>query len=397
MFSGMFFWLMICLLLFAIGDVLSVITKARLSSVFIALMLFLIGFLLDIFPDDIIAQAGLTEIGTFATSYIVFHMGTMIELSRLKKEWRTCVMALISMAIAALMCIVVMPLVGRENALVSLPIINGGLVATQIMTAAAGEKGLVLAAALGTVVYAVQKFVGTPFASAFGLREAKKVLAEYHSDLEKGQLRPEFQQATLAEAEASKDRFWKKHEKYYTTFVCIFITGVGAWAANALQTLIPSVNYSIWALLLGIFFAWTGLVPDRILDKGMASGFINVVVFSSLIPSLAQIKISDLATLAVQTVIIFAAVMAGIFVIVYILPVWKVLGHRDLAFGVSVIQLLGFPANYLVVNEVTNAAAETPEEKQVVLNRLMPAYIISNFVSVTSLSIVVAGVCAGLL
>ena len=36
MFSGMFFWLMICLLLFAIGDVLSVITKARLSSVFIA-------------------------------------------------------------------------------------------------------------------------------------------------------------------------------------------------------------------------------------------------------------------------------------------------------------------------------------------------------------------------
>ena len=179
--------------------------------------------------------------------------------------------------------------------------------------------------------------------------------------------------------------------------MCIFITGAGAWAANALQSLIPAVNYSIWALLLGIFFAWTGLVPDHVLDKGMASGFINVVVFSSLIPSLAQIQISDLATLAFQTVVLFAAVMAGIFVIVYILPVWKILGHRDLAFGVSVIQLMGFPANYLVVNEVTNAAAETPEEKQVVLNRLMPAYIISNFVSVTSLSIVVAGICAGLL
>jgi hypothetical protein len=106
---------------------------------------------------------------------------------------------------------------------------------------------------------------------------------------------------------------------------------------------------------------------------------------------------ADLATLAVQTIILFVAVMAGIFVIVYILPVWKIMGHRDLAFGVSVIQLMGFPANYLVVNEVANASTETEEEKKIVLARLMPAYIISNFVSVTSLSIVVAGFCAGLL
>ena len=80
----MFFWLMICLLLFAIGDLLSVVTKARLSSVFVALMLFLAGFLLDIFPDDIISQAGLTQIGSFASAYIVFHMGTMIEMGQLK-------------------------------------------------------------------------------------------------------------------------------------------------------------------------------------------------------------------------------------------------------------------------------------------------------------------------
>ncbi len=393
----MFYWLMICLLLFAIGDLLSVITKARLSSVFVALMLFLVGFLTDIFPDDIISQAGLTQIGSFASAYIVFHMGTMIELSQLKKEWRTCVMALISMVIAVAMCLIVSPIIGRDEAIVSLPIINGGLVATQIMTQAALEKGLTMAASLGTIVFAVQKFVGTPFASAFGLREAKKVLADYHSDLEKGQLRPEFLQATASEEVAAKDKFWKKHEKFYTTFVCIALTGVGAWLATELGKLVPAINYSIWALVLGILFSYTGLIPDHILDRGLASGFINAVVFSSLIPALANIQLGDLATLAFQTVVLFVAVMAGIFVIVYILPVWKIMGHRDLAFGVSVIQLMGFPANYLVVNEVANAATETPEEKQVVLNRLMPAYIISNFVSVTSLSIVVAGVCAGLL
>ena len=393
----MFFWLMICLLLFAIGDLLSVVTKARLSSVFVALMLFLAGFLLNIFPDDIISQAGLTQIGSFASAYIVFHMGTMIELDQLKKEWRTCVMALISMVIAAGMCVVVSPFIGRENAIVSLPIINGGLVATQIMTAAALEKGMTMAASLGTVVFAVQKFVGTPFASAFGLREAKKVLEEYHSDKERGVLRPEFQKAIASEEEVAKDKFWKKHQKYYTTFVCIALTGVGAWIATELGKLVPSINYSIWALVLGIAFAHVGIIPDHILDRGVASGFINAVVFSSLIPALANIQLADLATLAVQTIILFVAVMAGIFVIVYILPVWKIMGHRDLAFGVSVIQLMGFPANYLVVNEVANASTETEEEKKIVLARLMPAYIISNFVSVTSLSIVLAGICAGLL
>lgn len=396
--SGMYFWLMICLLLFAVGDVLGVITKARLSSVFVALMLFLVGFLSGILPADIISQAGLTEIGKFSTCYIVFHMGTMINLGQLKREWRTCVMALISMIIAVLMCFVVIPILGRENVLVSLPIINGGLVATQIMTTAALDKGLSLAASLGTIVFAVQKFVGTPFASAFGLREAKHVLAEYHSDVSKGELRPEFRMALEDESTTTgKVPFWKKHEKYYTEFVCITLTGIGSWIATQLGILVPSINYSIWALLLGILVSYLGFVPDRVLDRGKASGFINVVVFSSLIPALANIKLADIATLAFQTVILFVAVMAGIFLFVYVLPLWKIMGHRDLAFGVSVIQLMGFPANYLVVNEVANASTETPEEKKIVLSRLMPAYIISNFISVTSLSIVVAGICANLL
>ena len=37
--------LFVCLGIFAIGDILAVATKARLSSVFVALMLFLVGFL----------------------------------------------------------------------------------------------------------------------------------------------------------------------------------------------------------------------------------------------------------------------------------------------------------------------------------------------------------------
>ena len=45
MFNNMFFYLFICLLFFGIGDFLSVLTKAKVSSVFVSLLLFLIAFI----------------------------------------------------------------------------------------------------------------------------------------------------------------------------------------------------------------------------------------------------------------------------------------------------------------------------------------------------------------
>ena len=57
MFNNMFFYLFICLLFFGIGDFLSVLTKAKVSSVFVSLLLFLIAFITGIIPPDIIKQA----------------------------------------------------------------------------------------------------------------------------------------------------------------------------------------------------------------------------------------------------------------------------------------------------------------------------------------------------
>ena len=56
------FLLFISVFIFAVGDILGVATKARLSSVFVALMLFLVGFLTGILPPDIIKQAMLQDI-----------------------------------------------------------------------------------------------------------------------------------------------------------------------------------------------------------------------------------------------------------------------------------------------------------------------------------------------
>ena len=85
----MFFYLFICLLLFGIGDVLGVATKAKVSAVFVSLMLFLVGFMTGVLPPDIIKLAGLTDIGKWSLIFVVFSMGTSLNIKQLIAEWRT--------------------------------------------------------------------------------------------------------------------------------------------------------------------------------------------------------------------------------------------------------------------------------------------------------------------
>ena len=384
--------LLICLGIFAIGDILAVATKAWLSSVFVALMLFLVGFLTGVLPTDIIEQARLTQIASYAGAYLIFHMGTTINLGELIKEWRTVAMSLFAMLVAVVSVFAVAPFIGREAAIVSIPIVNGGIIATQIMVGAATEKGLILAAALGSIVYAIQKFVGTPPASFFGLKEAHIILAEHRKKKAEG---------LLAEAagEGKKQENPKKKtiydtlglDKYYTPYTCLGVTALFAWLAYWLQAK-TSVNYSIWGLFFGALVGQLNLVPAKILDKGRSVGLFSMATFAGIIPSLGLIKLEDLMPLAVQTCWVFGATLVGIFVFIYLLPTWKLVGSRNLSVGIAMGQLLGFPATYLIANEIATAAADNEEEREAILKKIMPAYVVAGLASVTTLSIVIAGI-----
>ena len=387
-----FYLLFVCLAVFAIGDVLAVLTKAKLSSVFVALMLFLVGFLTGVIPPDIIEQAGLSQVARWGAGFIIFHMGTVVNLAELKREWRTVVMAIIAMAVAVLSIFLVIPIIGKDAALVSIPIVNGGIIATQIMTQAAMQKSMAMAAALGAIIYAVQKFVGTPPASFFGLKEAEKILAEYRAGKRNGA--GEVVEEQVPKAPSLYDRLGL--DKYFTNFTCLGVTAFFAWIAVLIGKS-TGVSYSIWALFLGAAVKQLGLVPDRILDRGKASGFFNMAVFAAIIPSLAKIKIEDLSMLAFQTTVIFGAVVIGTFTLIYFLPTWKIVGSRNLAVGIATGQLLGFPATYLIANEIANAATTDEAERAVVLKKIMPAYVVSGLATVTTVSIVIAGVFASLL
>ncbi len=383
----------IVLALFVIGDWLGIWTKAKLSSIFVVLISFLLLFLFKVVPADIIDQAGLTAAASWATPMLVFHMGTMINLRQLMDEWRTVVTSVIGMVAAIAGILLVIPLIGRDAALVSIPVINGALVATNIMTEAANAKGLELAAMLPAVVFAVQKFVGTPIVSRCGLIEARNLLADYREKKAQGITLSAAPQATT---ETNKVKFCEKHDRFYTANTCIFITVLGGLISAWLGTVTP-INYSIIALVLSVLLCELGLIPPKVLDKGKTSGFITMVVFAAIIPALAKISMENIATLAFYVVVIFAATIIASLIIVCVLPCWKVMGSRSLAFGIAMCQMLGFPSTFLISNEVALALSDTEEEKEYVLAKIMPRFVVAGLASVTTLSIIVAGIFANIL
>lgn len=394
MFENLFFYLFLTLLFFGIGDYLGVLTKAKVSSVFVSLLLFLICFMTGVIPPDTIKLAGLSELGKWSTLFIVFSMGTSINLKEFIAEWRTLLTAVLSMLVVMASAFVMIPLVGYNETIVSIPIINGGIVATQIMTSAAMDQGMQMAAALGTIVYAVQKFFGTPFASYFGIREARIVLEAYRRT---GKSPAEAAKAASGEPAADpKPTFFERHKKYYGVFVSLAITAFFAWLSSVLGS-VTGLAGTIWALILGTVVCATGTVPKNILKHANSSGIFNVAVFATIIPSLAKIQPGDLLQLGYATIVMFAITFIVLFLFFYVLPLWKVLGSRNLAMGVSAGQLLGFPATYLIVNEVATAVGENEKERQVISDHLMPKYLVSGFATVTSISVIIAGVMQGFL
>ena len=60
--------------------------------------------------------------------------------------------------------------------------------------------------------------------------------------------------------------------------------------------------------------------------------------------------------------------------------------------AMSITALFGFPDTVIVPTEVTKAVAEAEDEKKLIQGSIMPKMIISGMVSVSAVSVVVAGI-----
>lgn len=394
------------LLIFFVGDLVGALTKAKISSMFVIMMGFLVLFLSGMYPADIMTTSGFAAVASLGQYFLLFNMGSSVDIPTLRREWRTVVCAIVGMAAAIVGCCVAIPIIGKDFAMAAAPVVNGGIVATTTMVDACTEKGLPAAAALATFIYAVQKFVGTLPASNCGLSVANKLVDDLRAKHAADPNYSWYAEQSGASASA-KEPFWKGIKKYYTTFISL---AIGATAivlsetlAKAFKTLtiggvhpLSFINMSILCMVFGIVARNTGLVPPNIMrDQAKANGMFSFLSLCTIIPSLAKIDVSMLPSIGFATVVIFVLVMVFTFITFMLTPCWKIVGSKKLSIGIAMCQMIGYPGTELIAAEITNAVAQTDEERDAVTARIQTAYVISGFTSVTILSVVIAGVLAG--
>jgi hypothetical protein len=384
------------LVVFFLGDFIGAITKAKISSMFVIMMGFLILFMTKTYPAKIMEIAGFAGLARMGQYFLLFNMGTSIDIATLKREWRTVLCATIGMAAAIAGCFVAMPVVGYEYALASAPVVNGGIVATTTMVDACTKLGFTMAAALATFVYAVQKFVGTLPASNCGLKVAKEMVEEMRAKHAADPNYNWYNEQKAADNTEKKTFFWEKYKKYYTAFICLTVASGAIWLANILGNLTHGwVNMAIWCMLLGVFCRNYGLVPPNTLrDYAKANGFFAFLSLCTIIPSLAKVDWSQIPVIGVKAAIIFALVVLFNYIVFFFTPLWKIVGSKHLSIGIAMCQLIGYPGTELIANEITNAVAVTDEERDAVSSKIRTAYVISGFTSVTILSVFIASFLA---
>ena len=113
----MLLWFAVVMVLFAVGDVVAKLTKARISSVFATLMLFLVLFVTGVLPADIIEKAGLSAASSWSVPMLLFAMGSMINLRQFMDEWRTVVTCWFGMLAVIIGVSLTIPIIGKEMAL----------------------------------------------------------------------------------------------------------------------------------------------------------------------------------------------------------------------------------------------------------------------------------------
>ena len=377
--------LFIILLVFAFGDFIGVITKARVSSMFVIMATFLVLFMTQAIPEDICTTANLTYVTKIGLQFLLVDMGSSVGLAELKKEWRTVVTETIALLLAVVGCALAMPIIGREASLVSMPVIAGGVVAANTMVTAAEGIGLPTCAALATFIYATQKLVATLPASNGGIQYAHQLVEEYRKQDHSAD-------AVKSETTETKLLFWEKHKQFYSNFVCLAIAATIAFLAYLLGEATNGwIGQSLWSMILGIVARNLGLVPGHFLrDTSRSTGFFNFLTMVTMIPSLAKINLAQIPVIGFNALMIFIFAMVVLVVAFRFTPMWKICGSKSLALGIAMCQMIGYPGTQLIADEIANAVGATDAERDYISEKLGTAYVIAGFTTVTLLSVVLA-------
>ncbi|HEY4551967.1 MAG TPA: hypothetical protein VIG80_02120 [Bacillaceae bacterium] len=390
--------LVILLIILFIGDAVSARTKAWVPSVFVCAVLFLLGYW-TFFPQDIVAVAGVPPVvATMMIYLLITNMGTLLSLRELLNQWKTILIALSGiLGIIAILFGIGSFIFGVKTVIVAIPPLVGGLVSALIMSEGAKEAGLVTLSVFAIVIYVVQGFAGYPLTSIALKKEGRNLLEKYRNG-HLGVKKSENADSSVKESDDAK-LFAKLPEKYNTEFFKFLrLAFVGYLAYLVSTVLAPVVNISPFVLCLafGVVARSVGFLEKQVLQKANGFGLAIMALMLFIFDGLKHATPGMMGQILVPLAGCIILGVIGMYIFSFIIgKVLKV--SKEMAFAVSLTALYGFPADYIITNEVINSLTTDEKEREVLTSHMLPPMLVGGFITVTIVSVILAGIFVGFL
>ena len=377
----------IIFVVFAVGDMVSAKTKAIVSMLLVASVVFLAGFWAGIFPTTMFVDSTLLSMAGLLVTMLLVHLGTTIKLRDFGAQWRTVIIsALACIAISAAVFFVGQLLIDRGFALVGAPILSGGVVATLQMQEMAQDADLPELAVFATLVMCAQGFVGYPVASLCLKSEAKRLKRSI--DAGSVTLTP----VSAAQTSAKKKLIPALPAKYNTPNVVlakvILVALLSVWVSSLFH---DAVNKLVWCLIFGVLCKELGFLDEDALGKANATGIVMPIITLSIFTNLASATPEMVGSMVVP-LLVCVVIGTVAFSVVSIL-VGKIFGYSwQMSMAIGSSCLFGFPGTVIISNEVSESTGTTAEEKAAINAQIMPKMLVAGMVTVSITSVLVAGV-----
>ncbi|MFS0781285.1 hypothetical protein [Bacillus sp. 1P06AnD] len=381
---------MVILGLVAVGEVISIITKARVPMLFIALMGYLVLIWTGIMPKTLIEDSTFLTVGAvLGTAPILVHMGTLIPIKMVKLQWRAVVISLIGIVIATTLILTTVSLVfDYKTAVAGTGPLNGGIIAVMVTSEGLKNIGFSDLVTIPALIIALQSLVGIPLASFVLRKYALKMRAAIDNK--------QFVAATAITGDLDDEengpakRKMIIPEKYQSNLVLLFMLFIGGSLAVVLEHY-TNIPYSLWGLAIGIIGRLIGFYPERVMERsnsftiGMAG--IIVIIIAMMNDITFEMFIARLPEVFMILLVGIIGLMAGSFIGAKLFK-WDPLK----AIPVALTATFGFPADYIVCEEVSRSVGRTKEEKEQIFNEILTPMLVGGFSTVTIGSVVVASI-----
>lgn len=121
----------IIILLLAVGEVISILSRAWIPSLLIIFVGYLVLIWTGVLPADLVPNSALAAVGSLLVAAVITHMGTLIPIKQLRSQYKAVLIALFGIVLGAgLILLVVSPILGYATAVAGAGPVTGASLPT---------------------------------------------------------------------------------------------------------------------------------------------------------------------------------------------------------------------------------------------------------------------------